>query len=62
MSYDRDERQALYTTMTRLLEADTVRFLELWRIRNWVFQPWVKAYKKHPIIYANWPYLDVEKH
>ena len=58
---DGAERQALYHTMERQLEADTVHSLESWRIRNWMVQPWVKGYKKHPILHGDWMYLDVEK-
>lgn len=55
------ERQELYTKMVRQLEADTAIVLHLWRIRNWVVQPWVKGFKRHPMIHADWHYLDVEK-
>ncbi len=24
-------------------------------------RPWVKGFKKHPILHADWQYLDVEK-
>jgi ABC-type transport system substrate-binding protein len=58
---DSPERTALYDTMTRQLEADTARFIGLWRIRNWVLQPWVRGYKKHPIMHADWQFLDVER-
>jgi ABC-type transport system substrate-binding protein len=56
------ERTALYSHMQRILEADTVEVTELWRIRNWLIHPWVKGFKKHPIMNADWAYLDVEKH
>ncbi|HJW57679.1 MAG TPA: ABC transporter substrate-binding protein [Burkholderiaceae bacterium] len=59
---DGSERQALYTQMEQQLEADTVHSLELWRLRNWLIQPWVKGYKTHPILHGDWQYLDVEKH
>jgi ABC-type transport system substrate-binding protein len=55
------ERQAMYSKMARQLEADTVITLNLWRYRNWLSQGWVKGYKKHPILYGDWRYLDVEK-
>jgi ABC-type transport system substrate-binding protein len=58
---DGPERQALFAKMTRLLEADTVRSLNVWRIRSWLSQPWVKGFKRHPIIHADWQYLDVER-
>lgn len=56
------EHIQLYRTMSRQLEADTARMLELWRYRNWVIQPWVMGYKKHPMIHADWMYLDLKKH
>ncbi|HYD78757.1 MAG TPA: ABC transporter substrate-binding protein [Paucimonas sp.] len=55
------ERYAYYVKMQQLMEADTVQVLELWRIRNWVSQPWVKGFKKHPILNADWMYLDIDK-
>ncbi|HYD78758.1 MAG TPA: ABC transporter substrate-binding protein [Paucimonas sp.] len=55
------ERHALYQQMERQLEADTAVMVELWQIRNWVSQPWVKGFKRHPNIRAEWKYLDIEK-
>ncbi|MFD2271243.1 hypothetical protein ACFS07_09185 [Undibacterium arcticum] len=34
--------------MQRQMEADTVHMLALWRLRNWLVQPWVKGFKKTP--------------
>lgn len=58
---DGPQRKALISKMNRILEADTTRVAELWRVRNWVFHKRVKGYKKHPIVWADWMYLDVEK-
>lgn len=58
---DGPQRNALITRMNRILEADTTRVAELWRVRNWVFHSRVKGYKKHPIVWADWMYLDVDK-
>lgn len=55
------ERIKLFNTMERILEADTVHSMELWRVRNWLIQPWVKGYKTHPILRGDWRFLDVEK-
>ena len=30
------------------------------RERNQLLRPWVKGYKKHPILYTNFKYLDVD--
>lgn len=59
---DGPERQQLYTLMERQMEADTVMVLGLWRLRNWLIQPWVQGYKTHPILHGDWKYLDIEKH
>jgi hypothetical protein len=48
--------------MQRIVEADTAQVVEMWQVRNWLVHPWVKGFKKHPIMNANWMYLDVEKH
>jgi len=56
------ERSALYAQMNRQMEADTPWVLNLSRVRNWVVRPWVKGFKKHPILNADWQYLDIEKH
>jgi ABC-type transport system substrate-binding protein len=58
---DGPERQLLYTQMNRQLEADTVDVLHVSRIRNWLIRPWIKGLKKHPIMHADWQFIDVEK-
>ena len=57
---DSPERNAIYREMNRRLEADTVWKLGVSRLRTMLIQPKVKAYKKHPILHAEWPYIDVE--
>lgn len=59
---DGPERQQLFTQMERQVEADTVQVLHLNRVRNWLLRPWVKGFKKHPMLRADWLYLDIEKH
>jgi hypothetical protein len=48
--------------MNRQVEVDGAWLVGVWRIRNYVAQPWVKGFKKHPILHAEWPYLDVGRH
>jgi ABC-type transport system substrate-binding protein len=55
------ERLDLYQKMVRQLEADTAIVLNLWRYRNFMAQGRVQGYKKHPILYGDWRFLDVEK-
>jgi ABC-type transport system substrate-binding protein len=56
------ERNRLYAKMNRQVEVDGAWMVGVWRIRNYVAQPWVKGFKKHPILHAEWPYLDVGRH
>ncbi|WP_230414341.1 ABC transporter substrate-binding protein [Collimonas silvisoli] len=56
------ERNQIYLQMNRQFEADTAWALNTTRIRNWLVRPWVKGFKKHPILHAEWQYIDVEKH
>jgi oligopeptide transport system substrate-binding protein len=53
------ERDKLYQEMTRLLEAYTPMRLTISRYRNQLLQPEVQGYKKHPILHAQWQYLDL---
>ena len=56
------ERNKLAVEMSRQIEADTPWALHSSRFRNWLVRPWVKGFKKHPIMQSDWKYLDVEKH
>lgn len=56
------ERNNLYLQMNRLIEADSALVIQTSRVRNWLVRPWVKGFKRHPILNADWQYLDVEKH
>jgi len=29
-------------------------------VRSQLLRPWVKGYKKHPILHAEWQYLDLD--
>ncbi|MES2073735.1 MAG: ABC transporter substrate-binding protein [Pseudomonadota bacterium] len=57
-----EERNKLYLQMNRQMEADTPWVMHTTRIRSWLIRPWVKGYKKHPILHSDWAYLDVDKH
>jgi ABC-type transport system substrate-binding protein len=56
------ERDRLVVELNRQQEADTPWVLQSSRIRNWLVRPWVKGFKRHPILQSDWQYLDVEKH
>lgn len=53
------ERQHLFLDMTRQMEVDGAWVLESSPVRNELIQPWVLGYKKHPILNAEFVYLDL---
>ncbi|APV50515.1 hypothetical protein BWI17_12940 [Betaproteobacteria bacterium GR16-43] len=57
---DGAERSLLYREMNRLILAYAPWRLGVHRVFNHLQYPWVKAYKKHPILYTNFKYLDVD--
>jgi len=57
---DGPERDRLYHEMTRIMEFDTAWLLTDTRIRNALQQPRVVGYTKHPVLHAEWMYLDLE--
>jgi ABC-type transport system substrate-binding protein len=58
---DSPERNRLYQRMMRSMEAHTPWRLGVSRYRNMLIQPHVQGYKKHPILHAEWLYMDLEK-
>jgi len=57
---DSDERNRLYREMTRLVFAYAPWRLGVTRQFNHLQYPWVKGYKKHPILYTNYKWLDID--
>ncbi|MBV2235469.1 MAG: ABC transporter substrate-binding protein [Sterolibacterium sp.] len=57
---DGEPRNELFRHMSRQLEADTAIILHLTRQRTQLIRPWLLGYKKHPILHAEWMYLDIE--
>jgi ABC-type transport system substrate-binding protein len=57
---DSPERNQIYREMNRLLLAYAPWRLGVHRIFNHLQWPWVKGYKKHPILYTNFKYLDLD--
>jgi ABC-type transport system substrate-binding protein len=53
------ERDRLYREMTRLMEVDTVWILGDSRYRNVLLHPHVIGFRKHPVLSAEWLYLDL---
>jgi len=56
------ERNQLYLQMNRQMEADTAWVVHTSKIKNWMTRPWIIGFKKHPILSADWQFLDVEQH
>jgi ABC-type transport system substrate-binding protein len=61
MSPDRPERNRLFLDMTRQMEVDGAWSMHVSRERNQMIRPWVKGYKKHPILHGEWLYMDLER-
>ncbi len=57
---DSVERNRLFLEMSRQMEVDGAWSLQTSRLRNQLIRPWVQGYKKHPILQADFMYLDVE--
>jgi oligopeptide transport system substrate-binding protein len=57
---DGPARDALYREMNRLILAYAPVRLGVHRVFNHLQYPWVKGYKKHPILYTNFKYLDLD--
>jgi oligopeptide transport system substrate-binding protein len=56
---DSPERDKLYVEMARIIDAYAPWRLDISRYRNMLVQPWVLGYKKHPILHAEWRFIDV---
>ena len=54
------ERDRLYHEMARLIETDTVWLLADSRMRNALQQPYVVGYTRHPMLHAEWLYVDLD--
>jgi ABC-type transport system substrate-binding protein len=57
---DGPERQALWVDMARLLEYYGALRVSVARNRNMVMQSRVLGFKKHPILLADWLYIDID--
>ncbi len=58
---DSAERNHLFGQMNRQMEADTAWALHVTRRRTQLVRPWIIGYKKHPILHAEWMYMDIER-
>jgi oligopeptide transport system substrate-binding protein len=53
------ERDKIYLEMQKQFEADTPWVMGVTRYRNQAIHPWVLGYKKHPVLLAEWMYMDI---
>jgi ABC-type transport system substrate-binding protein len=58
---DSPERNRLFLEMSRQMEVDGAWSLQDTRVRNFLFRPWVRGYKKHPILAAPYQNLDIQR-
>lgn len=56
---DSPERNRLYHDMARIIEVYAPWRLDTATYRNMLVQPRVLGYRKHPILHAEWEYIDV---
>src|SRR6476646_598564 len=56
---DSPERSRLYHDMARIIEVYAPWRLDTATYRNMLVQPRVLGYRKHPILHAEWEYIDV---
>ena len=54
------ERDKLYHEMTKIIEGYAPWRLDISRYRNMLAQPHILGYKKHPILHAEWQFIDVD--
>jgi ABC-type transport system substrate-binding protein len=59
---DSPERNRLFLEMTRQMEVDGAWSLHVSRERNQLLWPWVQGYKKHPVLNAEFVYMDIAPH
>ena len=57
---DSPERTRLYQEMNRLVLAYAPWKLGVSRVEGYLIHPWITGYKKHPILRAQWRFLDVD--
>jgi ABC-type transport system substrate-binding protein len=57
---DSPQRTALYREMAKLVLVYAPWKLGVHRIANTLIHPWLRGYKRHPLIHAPWRYLDID--
>ncbi|MEO7760628.1 MAG: ABC transporter substrate-binding protein, partial [Casimicrobiaceae bacterium] len=57
---DGAERNKLYREMFKVMERDTPWIMNDSRYRNVLLQPQVIGFRKHPVLHADWLYIDMD--
>jgi ABC-type transport system substrate-binding protein len=57
---DSPARTKLYTQMAQLIDAYAPWVTRVHPISADLLYPWVKNYKRHPVSFTNWRYLDID--
>ena len=57
---DSPERTALYDEMIKLIIVYGPWRIGVYPLQHHLVQPWIRGYKKHPMLHSNWRYLDVD--
>ncbi|MEP6701629.1 MAG: ABC transporter substrate-binding protein [Betaproteobacteria bacterium] len=57
---DGAERNKLYREMFKVMERDTPWIMNDSRYRNVLLQPQVIGFRKHPVLHADWLYVDMD--
>jgi len=57
---DSPKRNRLYELMSRQMEYDGAWRFGVSRIRSTLLHPWVQGYRKHPVIHAEWKFIDID--
>ena len=58
---DSPQRQRLYHDMAQLVHGYTPWVLRIHPLSADIWQPWLKNYKRHPVDFTSWRYVDLEK-
>lgn len=59
---DSPERTQLYTQMAQLIDGYAPWLPRIHPVSVDLRYDWVKNYKRHPVTFTNWRYLDIDKH
>ncbi|MFZ6675634.1 ABC transporter substrate-binding protein [Undibacterium sp. Xuan67W] len=56
------EKQKIYRDMAQLVHGYAPWVIRIHPLSADIWQPWLKNYKRHPVSFTNWRYLDVGAH